>query len=108
MHEYMQPEILSFSLELVFSLVIGSPAHSNIRIQSSVYIGAMESEEVDADVKVFDNESTSGDDSSEPVDEAALMRKIDIQVIPTLCVLYMMTFLDRCVNYVPNVQAHTS
>ena len=29
------------------------------------------------------------------IDEAALIRKIDIQVIPVLCLLFFFTFLDR-------------
>jgi len=31
--------------------------------------------------------------------EAKLMRKIDLRVVPCLCVLYLLAFLDRCVSF---------
>ena len=31
------------------------------------------------------------------VDEAKLLRKIDIRVVPVLCIMYLLAFLDRYV-----------
>lgn len=47
------------------------------------------------DVKSSDGDSTHCSDSSKLVKEQRLMRKIDFRVLPVLCVLYTMTFLDR-------------
>ena len=32
------------------------------------------------------------------VDEKKVLRKIDFRVVPVLCVLYLLAFLDRCVR----------
>lgn len=32
------------------------------------------------------------------VDERKLLAKIDIRLLPVLCILYLLAFLDRCVN----------
>ena len=32
------------------------------------------------------------------VDESKVMRKIDIRVVPVLCLMYLLAFLDRSVN----------
>jgi len=39
--------------------------------------------------------------------EAKLMRKIDLRVVPCLCVLYLLAFLDRCVGF-PSLQLYVS
>ncbi len=33
------------------------------------------------------------------IDERKVMRKIDIRVVPVLCVLYLLAFLDRSVTF---------
>ena len=37
-------------------------------------------------------------ETSPDVDESKVMRKIDIRVVPVLCLMYFLAFLDRSVN----------
>ena len=39
------------------------------------------------------------------VNEAKLLRKIDMRVVPVLCIMYLLAFLDRCVS-IQLVQVH--
>lgn len=33
------------------------------------------------------------------IDEGKLLRKIDFRLVPVLCILYLLAFLDRCVSF---------
>jgi hypothetical protein len=46
---------------------------------------------VERETSTDDGIDTSG------VNEAALVRKIDWHILPLICVLYLLAFLDRCV-----------
>lgn len=42
-------------------------------------------------------DSVERDLQSTEVDERRLLRKIDLHLVPALCILYLLAFLDRCV-----------
>lgn len=48
------------------------------------------------DEKIADHEATAATPSAFPsVDEAAVLRKMDVRLIPMLSILYLLAFLDR-------------
>jgi hypothetical protein len=50
------------------------------------------------DVKLPSGSQTCNSDiDTSGVDEAKLMRKIDWHVLPCICIMYLLAFLDRCV-----------
>lgn len=54
-----------------------------------------ENPKLSQDEKNVDHESTIGDASTFGVDEKAVLRKMDIRLIPMLSILYLLAFLDR-------------
>ena len=52
--------------------------------------------DVFADEKRIYERDGSVDLKASDVDERKLLRKIDIRLVPVLCILYLLAFLDRC------------
>lgn len=53
---------------------------------------------LDDEKQLYDGEdSVERKSESVDVNERKLLRKIDLRLVPVLCILYLLAFLDRCV-----------
>jgi hypothetical protein len=48
--------------------------------------------------KVEDVERSAATDEIDPADEARVLRKLDIRIVPMICWIYLMNFMDRGVS----------
>ena len=67
--------------------------HEPSAVQESVEV---EKQDVESCVRSEEGGVTGREDlSNAAIDEARLIRKIDFRVLPVLCVVYLLAFLDR-------------